>query len=221
MDKLELSHLRPAKSQELEKPQTSMTILSSQDYPIQRSFPKTLEKLIINDCSLNKLELRIMRLECLKILDLRNNSLKSLPDAFEGFDNLAELILAHNYLKQIPKSLGCDKLAKSLKLLDLSFNGFTTLPISICNLASLISLKISGNVITRLPSCISKLCNLKHLLASDNQLSILPHGFSKLSLNHIDLSGNQLNLEILPLVKKYNMPIPNLSEIAMRQIWKR
>ncbi|EDV29187.1 uncharacterized protein TRIADDRAFT_52818 [Trichoplax adhaerens] len=220
-DKLELSLLRPAKTQELEKPQTSMAILSSQEYPVKRPFPSSLEKLIINDCGLKKLEDRIIRLECLKVLDLRNNCLKSLPDAFEGFQNLAELILANNYLTQVPKSLGCDKLAKSLKLLDLTCNGFTVFPMLICNLTSLSTLKIAQNRMTKFPSGISKLANLKQLLASDNQLAVLPHGFTKLSLSHIDLSDNPLSIEVLPLVKKYNMPVPNLSELALREVWKR
>ncbi|RDD39341.1 Leucine-rich repeat protein 1 [Trichoplax sp. H2] len=219
-DKLELSLLRPAKTQELEKPQTSMAILSSQEYPVKRPFPSSLEKLIINDCGLKKLEDRIIRLECLKVLDLRNNCLKSLPDAFEAFQNLAELILANNYLTQVPKSLGCDKLAKSLKLLDLTCNGFTVFPMLICNLTSLSTLKIAQNRMTKFPSGISKLANLKQLLASDNQLAVLPHGFTKLSLSHIDLSDNPLSIEVLPLVKKYNMPVPNLSELALREVWK-
>ena len=78
-----LNNVLQPKNADLEKPKTSMKILSKEQYPIRTSFPASLETLTINFCSLKKFDARFLRLVHLKILDLSKNNLPALCDSLD------------------------------------------------------------------------------------------------------------------------------------------
>ncbi|URD70712.1 leucine-rich repeat domain-containing protein [Leptospira borgpetersenii] len=99
-----------------------------------------------------------------RILDLSNKRLKTLPKEIGELQNLTVFNLYVNQLKTLPKEIG--KL-KNLTVLDLTNNQLTTLPKEIGKLQSLRELDLSGNQLTTLPKDIGKLQNLQELYLDD------------------------------------------------------
>ena len=77
-----------------------------------------------------------------RMLDLSNNQLTTLPESITKLPSLEKLYLDHNLLITLPESIG--KL-QSLKHLDLRFNELTALPESIGDLQSLEDLYLTKN----------------------------------------------------------------------------
>ena len=109
----------------------------------------------------------------LKILDLRNNQLVTLP---ESFGNLQELIM-----------------------LNLDGNRLTTLPESFGNLQELEDLSLNGNRLTALPESLGNLHALRYLNLDYNPtLSGIPNSILQLpSTCFIDLEGCNLSANVL------------------------
>jgi len=102
----------------------------------------------------------------LRILDLRNNQLNSLPLA--GMDrmvSLEELLLDYNRIRSLPRSL--------------------------CNLGKLKVLSVRKNLLTDIPKCISCMGSLKELKLSGNELFELPVVLATIpSLVRVELDEN-------------------------------
>jgi len=112
---------------------------------------------------------------------------------------LTELTLS-TYKTQIPLSSFPDSLCqlKTLKILNVNYNNFSTIPKCISNLNKLQFLDLYGNNITNLPKEFGKLTNLVELYLMHNKLTSFPSSIGKLSsLRTLDLSFNEIN-DILP-----------------------
>ncbi|KAM4647454.1 E3 ubiquitin-protein ligase LRSAM1 isoform 7-T8 [Amazona ochrocephala] len=100
-----------------------------------------LTSLVPKSCSL-------MSLVTVKVLDLHDNQLASLPADVGQLASLQVLNLERNLLKCLPQSIG--DLAQ-LQMLNVKGNKLKDLPVTVSSLRSLRTLDISGNMVVELP----------------------------------------------------------------------
>lgn len=119
-----------------------------------------------------------------KILDLKNNNIKKLPDEIANFLNLEVIKLDNNSLQALPikvfskltpkfvsisnnyfKSIPCEieKWGETLEYFNVSVNFISNLPVEITKLKNLKSLHINNNSFISIPRYIFKLTNLKEI----------------------------------------------------------
>ncbi|XP_015787734.1 E3 ubiquitin-protein ligase LRSAM1-like isoform X2 [Tetranychus urticae] len=110
--------------------------------------------------------------QCLKILNVSKNAIRSLPCNISKLVNLKELNLSNNMLKSLPDSfVGL----KGLESLDISHNQLKQFPLSICGLPALKYINISHNqMITHIPAEICNLINLERLLIDETSIKHPP-----------------------------------------------
>lgn len=105
-------------------------------------------------------------------LDLRRNKLKRLPDALDplgrsSLANLKTLLLRGNSLKRVPPGwlggAGECAWASSLEHVDLRLNKLDTLPHTIGELTSLVTLLCSNNRLASVPCSVERCVNLRQL----------------------------------------------------------
>ena len=105
--------------------------------------------------------------------------------------NITKLYLDHNYLSELPTTIGN---LTSLTYLNLWKNQLSALPSTIGNLTSLTRLNLDNNQLSALPTTIGNLTSLNELYLRDNQLSALPSTIGNLtSLTKLYLRSKQLN----------------------------
>ena len=188
-----LSSLTPAKLKHVQKPVTKLLISSKDEFRLTSSFPFTLEKLIVSNCSLTHFDDRIFTLKALTHLDLTSNKIAIIPLQLSQMPHLSSLNLSYNDITQLPRQLfsSDSKLLTNLRFLDASHNELLCLPESICELKELWHLQISHNKIQYLPKDIGRLVNLRTLNASHNQIRVLSYSFPSLkNLNALDFFMN-------------------------------
>lgn len=115
---------------------------------------------------------------------------------------VAEIDLSNRELTtlSLPDNIGSLTSLISMQLQD---NLFTTIPVSILNVNSLIELDISGNLLTTIPDNIGVLTNLESFQLNDNDITTLPSTLCDLPYAcMIDVTGNHLCSEILQTVKE-------------------
>ncbi|MCH2046773.1 MAG: hypothetical protein MK212_21845, partial [Saprospiraceae bacterium] len=101
-----------------------------------------------------------------------------LPLLISKLDNLQDLDVSSNYLRDVPESI---KNLKGLKRLNLADNHIYQLPVGLCELADLERLYAERNYIHTLPEDIGKLQQLQKLTLYQNPLYLLPTSFGQLS----------------------------------------
>lgn len=111
----------------------------------------------------------------LEVFNLSGNGLRSLPESINKLRFLEELLLADNKLLELPPLR-----LKFLKLIRLDRNGLSTFPETLLQLAKLESINLNGNNIATLPEGLLRLNRLRFLNIGDNQLTDIPD-FSSLS----------------------------------------
>lgn len=93
----------------------------------------------------------------IKLLDLSNNTIQSLPDKILSCKKLEEINVSHNRLKQLPDNFEFKKLQK----LFVSFNELTRLPQEIGKCRELVKVRMVSNQIRELPPSILTLWKKK------------------------------------------------------------
>ncbi|XP_064621254.1 leucine-rich repeat protein 1-like [Lineus longissimus] len=219
LDRGALSTLAPASAKQVEKPKSKMAVLKRKDYPVKDGFPKTLEQLAVNSCNLRRFDNRMLQLKSLRILDLSCNVIESLPSDLGKLATLNELRLCDNKISDFPVSLMQGSLQTSLHVLDLRQNKIKGLNPMFSNLCNLVNLKLDQNELVCLPPTIGKLRSLKYLTASKNKLKLLPADFAKLSLENVDLFGNDFVKDESTDVTD-RLGFPTMVECAARAIKK-
>ncbi|KAI0129698.1 hypothetical protein BJ170DRAFT_692364 [Xylariales sp. AK1849] len=155
-------------------------------------------------------------LENLEILDLRGNEISALPDGFEKLSRLRILNVNDNALVSLPfgtlanmpltellahrnKLTGTlidpevDSLPQ-LQTLDVSANQLSFLATAALSLPSLLQLTISMNRIQALPD-MSTWRSLLTLTADENSIAAIPDGFTSLNnMRHADLTSNDIRI---------------------------
>ncbi|NXT78208.1 LRSM1 ligase, partial [Zapornia atra] len=112
-----------------------------------------LTSLVPKSCSL-------MSLITLKVLDLHDNQLASLPDDIGQLTSLQVLNLERNLLRCLPQSLGD---LRQLQMLNVKGNRLEELPASLGGLRSLRSLDVSANALQELPRALAHIRTLQTL----------------------------------------------------------
>uniref|UniRef100_A0A3Q4BAV2 SAM domain-containing protein n=1 Tax=Mola mola TaxID=94237 RepID=A0A3Q4BAV2_MOLML len=113
----------------------------------------------------------ISTLTTLKVLDLHENKLTSLPDGIGKLMSLQILNVEKNCLKALPESIGDLRL---LQTLNLKGNSLTELPSSIGSLSSLRTLDLSDNNIVQLPKALAYLRTLESFTLDAATMSYPP-----------------------------------------------
>ncbi|XP_036359576.1 leucine-rich repeat protein 1-like isoform X1 [Octopus sinensis] len=214
--KSNLSTLSAITPKQIENSKKKLTILKRQDYPILKGFPFSLVSLKIIGCHIKKLDSRIPSLKYLQHLDLADNVLQELPEAFSRI-LLTDLILKGNQFSNFPQILLEPPLCDNLTVLDLSSNQLQRLPSHIDNLRKLQILKVSRNQLKQLPINIGNLSSLKNLDISNNQLPLLPANFIKLCLHELDLSHNSFSTTPHRILRQC-LELPSLQSICVKFI---
>ncbi|XP_033844845.1 E3 ubiquitin-protein ligase LRSAM1 [Periophthalmus magnuspinnatus] len=100
----------------------------------------------------------LTNLATLKVLDLHENRLASLPDDIGKLTSLQILNLEKNQLRMLPDSIGE---LRFLQTLNLKGNYLSELPSSVGSLSSLRTLDVSDNHVTRLPKTVALIRTLE------------------------------------------------------------
>lgn len=155
----------------------------------------SLRRLSWKKGGLRSLPACIGNLSRLEYLNLSGNTISELPDSFGNLDSLVTLDLGGNQSGVLaPVLAGCDSLSvlrvgnlflngtlpalvaglPRLRVLDVSFNGFTAVPEAIWSCPMLREVSLDGNRITRIPQALMSMATLKVLSISDNPLCSVP-----------------------------------------------
>lgn len=135
------------------------------------------EILELNGMELTEFPLSILELRNLKILRLRKNKIKHIPDGISSLESLIELNLIDNEIDSLPINLF--KL-QNLQVLHLRRNNISIIPNELSELSNLTHLNIGDNALTELPESIGNLGELIHLFVKNNKLTRLPKSFKNL-----------------------------------------
>ena len=144
-------------------------------------------------------------------LNLSYNRIQSflLPNPSK-FLLLNELLLVGNGLETLDSDLGH---LPCLKVLDVSNNSLTELPLCVTRLSSLTVLNVSFNKLTTICGEIGQLKHLEELELQNNQLEELPDEFGHLNLNCLHLSCNLLTSNVMKVISQ----ITSLQELYFAQ----
>ena len=196
-----------------------MVVMNRADYPITTGFPSSLTSLRVSNCTLKRIDSRMLRLYNLRSLDLSGNHLKTLPDDFRSLHSLSELRLANNHLEDVTVGFCSGPLSRTLSLLDLTGNRLKMLRSEFCLLEALVTLKLDSNELKCLPHGINRLTRLRFFSAVGNKLQTLPASFTQLRLESLDLSGNEF-IQAGPSTAIDRLLFPTLLECAAKAIHK-
>lgn len=155
---------------------------------------------------------QIGALTALKILDIRDNTIKGIiPDEISNLKNLETLFIDNNkFTGEIPGAIAS---LKRLKEFSAVGNRITTFPVAICQADSLVSIHLEKNEISDLPGAIASLTRLEYLYLNDNKLTALPQGLDKMpSLLYFHAQKNQIKALPQDLGKLTNLISLNLSD---------
>ncbi|KAE8725269.1 Detected protein of confused Function [Hibiscus syriacus] len=144
--------------------------------PLEMSPPKCprLTTLLLSHCNIASIPERFFKhMDALKVLDLSENPIKSLPISLSKCPGLTTLLLSDCRIESIPESFFDD--ANELKILDLSFNPIKSLPHSLSNLKNLTSLLVECCDLGNVPS-LSNPEVLKKLNLRGTKIKEIPNG---------------------------------------------
>ena len=217
---LAISNLNPKSIGSI--PKVKVVINKSSEYPTLEGFPRMTEELHLAGLNRKSFDRQILRLQSLRILNLSNNQISSLPKELGILQHLQELYLSQNRLEKTVKWAWLDQvpIKSNLKLLDISNNLLTELPEQIGKLYALVNLKANKNVLSCLPQSLGKLSNLKYLDVSKNNLSYMPGSMRNLQLVLLDVSENEFHSQNTDSHSVCKMNVPTLVEYAARSFLK-
>uniref|UniRef100_A0A915A6Z3 Calponin-homology (CH) domain-containing protein n=2 Tax=Parascaris univalens TaxID=6257 RepID=A0A915A6Z3_PARUN len=112
---------------------------------------------------------------------------------FEEAELSGVLMLASRKLKEFPSNLAVKYDISDVISADLSDNRMNELPVCICELSSMETLRVRATGLRSLPAAVQLLESLTYLDLSENQLTSLPVGLFSIHLQVLLLAGNRLD----------------------------
>ncbi|XP_031574372.1 E3 ubiquitin-protein ligase LRSAM1-like [Actinia tenebrosa] len=154
-----------------------VTELPKDVFSLCRVLRKEVVLLCDNDLSGIKSGGSMKDLVDVKVLDLRDNRITSLPNEIKELKSLQVLNVQNNKLKTLPTTIGA---LKSLQTIDLQGNNLTSLPDAIGNLENLKKLNLSGNPkLESLPASLAYCRLLDNIILDVNTVNIPPREVTK------------------------------------------
>lgn len=111
----------------------------------------TIKVLDLHDNKLTSLPCDIGQLSCLQVLNAENNQIKALPESIGDLGNLQTLNVKGNCLSDLPSSVGS---MCSLRTLDLNENSIRELPKELANVRTLETLTLDAGVMDYPPASV-------------------------------------------------------------------
>ncbi|KAH9496169.1 Leucine-rich repeat protein 1 [Bulinus truncatus] len=211
-----LSTLSPASAKDMAKPITSLHVASPSQYP--SCFPKSLQELMVNSCSLKRVSPLITALKNLRVLDLSDNCVSQLPESFSQLIGLHTLNLSNNKLNVFPPVLCKSDIRKHLVHLDMRHNEIQFLPLDMTKFQKLLTLNLGHNQIKHLPESTSFIKTLQNIFLPDNRLEFLPGTLLSKFFDTVDFSNNNFVMGSVIKDKSETFPFPTLAELAARTV---
>lgn len=153
--------------------QNKIKIVAPECFPVHSK----MEEINLENNLIVSLPESISNLVELRFLTMTNNHLESVPDALGSMSKMEWCLLNHNHIKRITSSIA--KQAKSLTLLDLSYNHIKSIDIEWKGLKNLRTLRLNLNKLRNLPGSLASI-SLNELQASGNDFHYLPMVLTKL-----------------------------------------
>ena len=151
---------------------------------------KTLKRLSLDACGLERLPGVVCRVGTLEYLSLDDNLLTVLPSDLGKLGVLRVLSLNRNQIRSLPDTIGS---LSALQILNLDNNMLQELPATIGGLTALKTLALAANQLARLPEGVCALSSLESLDLRHNRLTRLPEDFGRLgALKVLTVTGNSL-----------------------------
>lgn len=161
--------------------------------PKQLIYFEQLRSIDVSNNQISNIDDSVVNLnETLTTIIAKKNELHDscLPKNFGAMQNLIELNMSGNHLRNIPPQIFE---LTNLKFLYLGANQISQLPPAVCRLQRLQFLYLGGNALTEIPDEVGRLQNLEALNLCENQLSSLPSSISQLTnLRSLALHNNRL-----------------------------
>ncbi|XP_036385958.1 E3 ubiquitin-protein ligase LRSAM1 [Megalops cyprinoides] len=146
----------------------------------------------------------ITSLATLKVLDLHENKLTSLPDDIGQLKSLQVLNVEKNHIKSLPDSIGELRL---LQTLNVKGNCLSQLPSSVGQMSSLRTLDLSENMVRELPKALANIRTLECLTLDAAQMSFPPASVCSAGTEVIQrFLCTELGLEYCP-PSQYLLPV--------------
>lgn len=185
-------------------------------------------------CGLTEFPLEILDFaDSLEILDLSNNCLQTLPEAFQRLQNLKIVFFTNNNFQDFPAVLAAcpqlsmvsfkgnqlteiaeKRLPPMLRWLILTNNQLETLPTDIGHLQQLQKLMLSGNQLQSLPDTMANCHNLELIRLAANRLTALPDWLLKLPrLAWLAYGGNPCS----PVPSTTAVPLLSTADICLEK----
>ncbi|XP_015117951.1 leucine-rich repeat protein 1 isoform X2 [Diachasma alloeum] len=203
-------------------PKTKVTIKNKADYPVLQGFPRTTEELNIVGLERKSFDRQILRLQSLRVLNLSDNKITSLPKELASLPCLIELIVSNNALGSGGRNkwtwMNEGTLSKTLKLLDLSGNGLIHLSNQIGKLKKLVTLNVSCNSLTSLPTSIGTLSSLKYLDISHNCIQNLPGSLMKFRFEGLNIAHNPDISRVRSQSFAVNFTVSTLTQLGAQKV---
>jgi len=140
----------------------------------------------------------------IKIMDISNSKIKSIPNGIGHLTKLEDLRLCNNEFTYIPPTIGR---LTNLTILFVNDNLLEDIPKEIGRLENLETLHIENNKIKMLPEEIGNMVNLKNFILNNNEIEAIPDTFYRLrKLEKIVANNNK--------IKEISESIENFSELT-------
>ncbi|XP_058801990.1 leucine-rich repeat protein 1-like isoform X2 [Phymastichus coffea] len=206
-------------------PKTTLVIKKKSDYPVLEGFPRITVELHIVNLQRKSFDRQILKLQSLRVLNLSENLITSLPAEVGNLPHLQELYLADNQLGKSPISkwtwMNGINISRNLRLLNLCSNQIFKVPDQIGKLHGLVSLYLTNNKISALPQGIGNLKNLKFLMVAKNKLLTLPGSMKNIRLSELDVSDNAFQMRCDSTLCSSDVKVPSLVDLTARVVVKK
>lgn len=173
-------------------------------FPLQiLSLADSLEILDLSDNQLTSLPEAFVELKKLKIIFASNNRFQVLPEVLGRCENLEMVGFKSNQINQVP----ANSLPAKLRWLILTDNCIATLPDSLGERPKLQKLALAGNMLHKLPLTLAQSNNLELVRISANKLTECPEQLLKLpKLAWFAFSGNPFSNSNLDIASVPTLP---------------